>query len=83
MERDEIRRQVKARIMEVMRTAKSAGMDAWKVAERTFPGTPTDVIAECWCNVEEEATEAWWEAVEKTVDLELAQRAIASAGKDA
>lgn len=81
MDRDEIRRQVKARIMEVMRVAEAQGLDGYKAAERAFPGTPDMVLIECGVELDCAAVDAWWEAVEKTIDVELAQRAIAAAGE--
>lgn len=75
------RQQVMAEIIIVGRKAKSQGLDPWKAIEAAFPGIPTDVTAEAWLDVEEEATEAWLQSVEKTIDAEVIRNALAKAGQ--
>lgn len=81
--RDEIKKAVLAQIIEVMDQADKAGVDTWQAAERAFPGTPTDVIAEAWVEFDNAKTEAWWRQVEQTIDGEVVKRAMLATGGEA
>ena len=72
--------QVMAALVETGRTCRDAGLDVLKGLERAYPGTPMDVLVEAWMKVDDEATEAWWQQVERTIDGEVITRAIKSAG---
>jgi hypothetical protein len=74
----EIRKQVLERIIEVLRDAEDQG--GISAAAAAFPGTPETVLWEAWCELDYRRTQAWWQAVEKTIDGELVRRAIAEAG---
>lgn len=75
-----VRPETKAAVLQAMeevgRSAHAAGMDAFKAIADTFPDAPTDVHVEAWLAVDGEATEAWWEQVERTIDAEVVRRAI-------
>ena len=75
-----VRTEVKAEIIAVCREAKAKGDDGWKAVEARFPGIPPDVVAEAWLAVEDEATEAWWQTVERTIDGEIIRNALAKVG---
>ncbi len=74
------RQQVMAHIISFMAEAEQRGLDPWKAAEHAFPSIPGDVVAAAWVELDARKTEAWWQAVEKTIDGELIDRAITSAG---
>lgn len=80
MPNDKIRKEVMAEIIDTYRAAKARGADEWKAVEAAFPGIPTDVTAEAMMAVEDEASEAWWQTVERTIDGEVIRNALAKAG---
>lgn len=73
---NDTRKQVMAEIIGVIREVNDRGADGFKVAQSVFPAVPTAVIAEAWCEAESEATEAWWQTVERTIEGEVIRRAI-------
>ena len=77
----DIRRQVLAAMIEVGAAAEAAGKDAYKAIKATFPGTPDGVAIMACVEIDSAAEERWWQSVERTVDIEIAQRAIAKAGE--
>lgn len=80
MVRPETKAAVLQAMKEVGRNAQAAGMDALKTIERTFPGAPVEVHVEAWLAVVDEATQAWWEQVENTIDAEVVKDALRLVG---
>ena len=74
--RDQIRKEVMAEIISLMAAATERGEDGWKVVEQSFPGIPSDVVAEAWVHVTNAETEAWWQSVERTIDGEVIRNAL-------
>ena len=71
------RTEVMAEVIKTGRSARQRGGDPWKAIETAYPGIPADVVAEAWLQVEDEATEAWWSTVERTIDGEIIRNALA------
>lgn len=59
---------VRTHFAEVARSAKRQGMDGLSALRAVFPGSPRELLAEIWWEVEEEATAAWWDGVSKTIE---------------
>lgn len=76
MVRPETKAAVLSAMAEIGRAAKLDGEDAWAAIAKAVPGAPADVITEAYLAVEDEASAAWWEQVEKTIDGEVVRRAI-------
>lgn len=76
MARQEIRDQVIGQIMQVMLAARERGQDEMAVARNTFHGTPDGVLWEAWIKIDSDEQNAWWSAVEKTIDGEIIRRAL-------
>lgn len=74
-----IRLEVTSAIKDVIRDAARQGLDGMDAARRAFPGTPEQVLAGAWWEVEEETTERWWQTVERTIDAEIIRKAIFAA----
>lgn len=77
-----VREQVMAAIVETGRTFREAGRDVLTGLQRAYPGVPTEVLVEAWMKVDDEATEAWWQQVERTIDGEIIKQAVITAGKE-
>lgn len=71
-----VREQVLAEMVAIGRQAAARGHDAYAAIEATFPGAPTQVVVEAWLKTEDEAVEAWWQGVEKTIDGEAIRNAV-------
>ena len=69
--RPETKREVMAHIISLMAEAEASGLDPWSYAAAKMPGVPSDVIADAFCQFENDKTEAWWQSVEKTIDAEV------------
>ncbi len=78
----DVRKQVMAEIVNFMRDARARGDDAYKAAERNFPGIPSEVVVDAWLTLNDEETEAWWQSVEKTIEVEIIKNALAAPKKD-
>lgn len=78
---NETRQAVLAEIINVMAAAKARGEDEMAAARATFSGTPEPVLWSAWVELDNAEVEAWWRAVEGTVDAELVKRAITVAGE--
>lgn len=76
----DIRAQVMERIIEVIGEAQDQGRDGVAAAKAAFPGTPTIVLWEAWTALEMREVESWWQGVEKTIDGEIIERALADQG---
>ena len=76
----EVRQQVMAALVETYVQAKAQGLDGWRAVQTAFPGTPPEVIAEAMLAAEDEATAAWWAALERTIDAEVIGKAVAVLG---
>lgn len=76
MVRIETKAAVLSALAEVGREARSKGLDPWQSIADAVPDAPSDVVAEAWLAVEDEASAAWWEKVEKTIDGEIVRRSI-------
>ena len=74
-----IRKQVLAAIVACMSDAMSQGRDPWLAAKAEFPGTPSGVLGEAYCEAANAQDEAWWQTIERTIDGEVIRNAIASA----
>lgn len=75
-----IRKQVEAAIIATMAEAEKAGRCPLATAEATYPGTPAMVLGGCYAELQMAQEDAWWEAVERTIDGELIRNAVAVAG---
>ena len=75
-----VREEVIEHIVEAMRTAEDQGLDALKAVKIAFPGTPDSVLGEASWMLEERRAEAWWSAVEKTIDGEIIRTALIKNG---
>lgn len=74
--RKEIRDQVIAQVIEVIKQARDSGEDERSVVFRTFPGLPDQVYWDAFCDLDAADVNAWWETVEKTIDGEIIKNAI-------
>ena len=74
--RKEIREQVLAQVIEVIKQARANGEEEMGVIARTFPGMPEAIYWSAFCDLENAEVNAWWEAVEKTIDGEIIKNAI-------
>lgn len=73
------RREVKAEIIRTIAEAQAAGLgDGVATARRAFPGIPEAILWECWAELDMEQQEAWWQAVERTIDGEVIREAAAT-----
>ena len=52
--------------------------DGVAAAKRAFPGVPDPVLWECLAELDSQQTEAWWHAVERTIDGEVIRNALAT-----
>lgn len=74
--RKEIRDQVIAQVIEVIKQARDNGEDELPTVMRTFPGLPEQVYWDAFCALDNAEVNAWWETVEKTIDGEIIKNAI-------
>lgn len=74
--RKEIREQVLAQVIEVIKQARANGEPEMEAIKRTFPGMPEDIYWQASCALDRAEVDAWWEAVEKTIDGEIIKNAI-------
>lgn len=74
--RKEIRDQVIAQVIEVIKQAREDGEEETAVVFRTFPGLPDQVYWDAFCALDSAEVNAWWETVEKTIDGEIIKNAI-------
>lgn len=74
-----VREQVLAQLTQVCRDARAAGKDGMDEIERCFPGTPIEVACDAWCRSNDEATEAWWQSVERTIEIHVVKEALLTA----
>lgn len=74
-----LRKQVLTAIVACMSEAISQGRDPWTAAQVEFPGTPSGVLGEAYCEAADAEDEAWWQTIERTIDGEVIRNAIASA----
>jgi len=72
-----VREQVIAQISEVLAEGMELGRDPFAYGKEKFPGVPIEVITDAWLRAENAATEKWWQGVEKTIEGEIIQRALA------
>lgn len=80
--RQEIRKQVEERIIQVLADAEASGLqphEATKLVEQKFAGTPDMVIIKAQVEFNRRKEEAWWQTVENTIEGELIERAIRQA----
>ncbi|MFC5556484.1 hypothetical protein [Methylobacterium iners] len=75
-----VRQQVRAAIVACMSNAIAEGRDPWGAARAEFPGTPMGVLGEAFGDAMNAEEEAWWQTVERTIDVEVIRSAIAGAG---
>ncbi|MCJ2142170.1 hypothetical protein [Methylobacterium sp. E-066] len=74
-----VRQEVKASIIGVMSEAEKAGRCPLAAAEAAFPGVPIVVVGACYGEMISDQEDRWWQTVERVIDGELVQRAVASA----
>ena len=74
--RKEIKEQVLAQVIEVIKQARANGEPEMEVIKRTFPGMPEDIYWQAFCALDSAEVDAWWESVEKTIDGEIIKNAI-------
>ncbi|WP_337183824.1 hypothetical protein [Shinella sp.] len=82
MVRSETKAAVLSAMADIGRQALADGKDAYAAIERAMPDAPVAVVVEAWLAVEDEATTAWWDQVEKTIDGEIVRRAIGINGPE-
>jgi G:T-mismatch repair DNA endonuclease (very short patch repair protein) len=83
-EQQNIRDQVMSQIEDVIRAAQDAGQgDGLEVARKSFPGTPDIVLIMAMTNVDMQREDAWWQQVERTIEPEIIQTAIAKVAEGA
>lgn len=73
------RKQVEATIIATMAQAEVDGRCPLAAAEAAFPGTPAMVFGCCYAELQMAQEDAWWEAVERTIDAEVIRNAVAAA----
>lgn len=76
---NKIRSEVMAQLVQTCRDASAAGKDGIAEIERCFPGTPIEVATDAWCRASEESVEAWWQSVEKTIEIAAIRQALLTA----
>lgn len=76
------REQVMAQLVQLCRDANAAGRDGMSEIERCFPGTPIEVATEAWLTANGEDVEAWWQAIEKTIDGAVIKQALLAQAAD-
>ncbi len=74
------RDEVRAAIMDVMQAAEDQGLDKDDAARQAFPGLQDMILAECRVLLRQRQRNAWWAAVERTIDGDVIRRAIGKAG---
>ncbi|MGR7993819.1 hypothetical protein [Xanthobacter sp. ZOL 2024] len=74
--RKEIHEQVLAQVIEVIKQARANGEPEMAVVARTFPGMPDAIYWAAYCDLDNAEIDAWWEAVEKTIDGEIIRNAL-------
>jgi hypothetical protein len=62
------RKQVEAAIIAVIAQAEVEGRCPLAAAEAAFPGTPAMVLGGCYAELQMAQEDAWWEAVERTIE---------------
>lgn len=72
----QLREDVVSAMAAVAYEAEKAGNDGWKAIEDKFPGTPSEVFAVAYVRATDQATEEWWQQVERTVDVEAVRKAV-------
>lgn len=82
MARSETKAAVLSAMADIGRQAKAKGKDAWSAIAAAVPAAPADVIAEAYLAVEDEATAAWWDQVERTIDGEVVRNALGIEGPE-
>ncbi|WP_419829852.1 hypothetical protein [Methylobacterium sp.] len=74
-----VRDQVKAAIITTMAEAERDRRCPLAAAEAAFPGVPMVVLGSCYGEMVSDQEDRWWQTVERVIDSELVQRAVASA----
>lgn len=75
------RKQVEAAIIAVMAQAEVDSRCPLAAAEAAFPGTPAMVLGGCYAELQMAQEDAWWEAVERTIDSTVIRDAVAAAAQ--
>lgn len=77
MTREKLKREVLATIINDLRQAsKETGREHWRIASDLFPDVPHGVVTEACLELDDEAENAWWDQMERTIDGEVIRRAI-------
>lgn len=78
-----VREETKAAVLSAManigREAKLNGDDPWTAIAKAIPDAPAEVIAEAYLAIEDEATAAWWDRMERTIDDDVVRHALSAA----
>ena len=74
--REQLKKEVLAAVCLHLRTAKAEGKDHWREVEEAFPDLPQSFRIEACLEIDDEADEAWWDQLEKTIDGEVLRKAI-------
>jgi hypothetical protein len=78
-----LRAEVRAAVIATMAEAEKAGRCPLAIAQALYPGIPTMVLGECYASLQMAEEDAWWEALERTIDAEVIRHAVAASGSEA
>ncbi|MGB3338280.1 MAG: hypothetical protein WBA73_13990 [Devosia sp.] len=74
---EEIRAQVKAAMLDVALNALRQGLNGEEAILAAFPGTPPNIALALSWEADGTLEEEWWQAVERTIDLEVIKQSVA------
>ena len=75
-----IRLQVIEQIIKTIEAAERYGKNDFHAVMATYSGTPEGVYWEAWVALQYRREEAWWQAIEKTIDGEIIKAALIKSG---
>ena len=76
----QLEKEVEAAVIEVMLKARAEGRNEEAAVKQAFPGVPGTVIVGAEMELMHREENAWWETLERTIDVEVLHRAIAAGG---
>lgn len=75
-DRRRLEKEVLATIVQHLEAAKLEGRDPWDEVKRAFPDVPTGVQAAACLELDMQKEEAWWQGLERTIEVEVIRKAI-------
>tara|TARA_R110000803_G_scaffold96261_1_gene164371 strand:- start:798 stop:1040 length:243 start_codon:yes stop_codon:yes gene_type:complete len=78
-----IRKEVMAHFVEIAENAEKSGADGLVTLQKQFPDVPVSILAEASVEATMNADEAWWQQIEKTIDVEMMKKALEGKGEPA